>query len=319
MLKLDSFKIRSKALENNFLKDSATREVTTIGCRVNERSPILIGLAGFYGSGDNFLNRSHTYQDFLTVLNSIASRKSDASFIVALPDTMTSLRGNQHINSPAVGMYEDYLINEVIGELFEKYGERKVGLFGKSSGGFGSYSLAIRHPDVIDGFIDVSGDAAFEYCYMKDFPKTISVLSKTDPEKFLKKFRKNTHPSGDDLLVNNVIAMSAFYSPSKNSKLGFELPFDLETTQMKQDVWNQWLKFDPARNVYKNLKNLEGKSIALQTGSKDEFAINLGMKQLHLALEEGNVDHLYREYDAGHFGIDYFYTDSLPRLAGDLQ
>lgn len=318
MLKLGNFKLRSKALQGNPLHDPVTRDVTTIECRVNERSPILIGLAGFYGSGDSFLNRSHTSSDFLSILNKIASRKSETSFIAALPDTITLLRGNQYVNSPAVGKYEDFLIDEVINELFAKYGERKVGLFGKSSGGFGSYSLTIRHPDVIDGFIDVSGDAAFEYCYLKDLPKAINILSKTSVPTFLRKFRRKPNPNSDDLLVNNVIAMSAFYSPNKKSELGYDLPFDPSTTILDSGVWEKWLKFDPARNVTNNLDKIKGKSVSLQTGNRDEFAINLGMKQVHLALDEAKIGHMYREYDAGHFGIDFMYEDSLPRLARDL-
>jgi hypothetical protein len=31
----------------------------------------------------------------------------------------------------------------------------------------------MRHPEVFDGLADHSGDAAFEYCYLPDFPKAL--------------------------------------------------------------------------------------------------------------------------------------------------
>lgn len=302
----------------NFLGDPFTRTVNTIECRVNEHSPILIGLAGFYGTGDSFLNRSYTSRDFLSVLSKIASRSTDISFIIVLPDTMTAMRGNQYVNSPAVGMYEDFLTKDLIPELFSRYGKRKLGLFGKSSGGFGSYTLTIRHPEIFDGFIDVSGDAAFEYCYLKDFPKAINVLSKTEVSSFLRKFRRKPNPGNDDLLVNSILAMSAFYSPNLRNKDGFDLPFDPKTSIIDDAVWAKWLEFDPARNVMANIESLKGKSITLQTGMRDEFSTNLGMKQIHLALDKENVAHDYREYEAGHFGIDFMYEHSIPRLIREL-
>ena len=306
-------------MRKNAVGDPSTRKVITIENRAMEKTPILIGLAGFYGTSNSFLNRSYMSRDFPSSLERILLSKPNLPFIIALPDTMTSFRGNQYINSPAVGNYEDFIVTDLIPELISRYGKRKIGLFGKSSGGFGSYTLTVRHPEVFDGFIDVSGDAAFEYCYLKDFPKAISLLSRTSVRSFLRKMKTKPNPDNDDLLLHSLIAMSAFYSPNKKSEYGFDLPFDPETGVLNESVWEKWLKLDPARTVSRNIDALKDKTIVLQTGVKDEFAINLGMKQIHLALEREKVVHFYKAYEAGHFGIDFMYEESIPSLVRGLS
>ena len=48
--------------------------------------------------------------------------------------------------------------------------------------------------------------------------------------------------------------MAAHYSPNSLSKeMGVDLPFDLKTGEMLQEVWNRWLAWDPVRW----LKNIE--------------------------------------------------------------
>lgn len=63
---------------------------------------------------------------------------------------------------------------------------------------------------------------------------------------------------------------------------------------------------------------LKKMKIILQTGSRDEFSINIGMRGLSNILHDNGVDHQFMEYDAGHFGIDYFYEESLPELINGL-
>jgi len=89
--------------------------------------------------------------------------------MIAIPDSMTSLGGNQFINSEAVGNYEDFIIKDVVGWIKHDFGKRKIGIFGKSSCGFGAYNLTVKNPETFSGFVDVSGDSAFEYCYIKRF------------------------------------------------------------------------------------------------------------------------------------------------------
>ncbi len=307
------FVIRGSSLAGNHLGDPINREVLVLERNVKDSTPALIGLAGFFGSSISFVNRSYMGHDFFTVLNKIAEKKS-RSFLIVLPDTMTSYYGNQYVNSSAVGNYEDFIVKDVIGFINKQYGKRKLGVFGKSSGGFGSYSLASKHPELFEGFVDVSGDSGFEFCYLKDFPIALSKLERMSPEKFLKYFNEKPRPENSDFEAMNVLAMAAFYSPNHKRKVGFDLPFDVKYHTLRQDVWNKWLLFDPLRNLEQRLDNLREEKIVLQVGKRDEFSINIGMKGMSRKLERYKVKHEYKEFDEGHFGIEYLYEESLPSL-----
>jgi len=59
--------------------------------------------------------------------------------------------------------------------------------------------------------------------------------------------------------------------------MGVDLPFDLKSGEMLQNVWNRWLLWDPVRMVekyYMNLRNL--KLIYIDCGTKDEFNLHWG-------------------------------------------
>jgi pimeloyl-ACP methyl ester carboxylesterase len=314
---IKKFIVKGRSLSDNFLKDPVNREVIVFERNIKDSTPALIGLAGFFGSSTNFLNRSYMGHDFFGVLNSIAVNRTK-SFLIVLPDTMTSYYGNQFINSSAVGRYENFIIRDVVNFINREYGRRKIGLFGKSSGGFGSYTLASKHPEIFGGFIDVSGDSGFEYCYLRDFPSAIQRLESKSPEKFIKYFNNKPRPDNVDLGVMNILAMAAFYSPNEKAKLGFDLPFDTSFHTLRQEVWDRWLALDPLRNLDERLENLREEKIILQVGKKDEFSINIGMKGMNRKLEKNRVKHEYKEYDEGHFGIEYLYKDSIPSLISAL-
>ncbi|BAB59691.1 TVG0538469 [Thermoplasma volcanium GSS1] len=314
MLNITEDEIDSISLLNNPLKDPSKRSIIIIDHSRNDRSPILIGLQGFFGTNRSFMNRYFNKVDFISVLEKIAEKAENDGFIIALPDTMTSLYGNQYINSPAVGNYEDFIVSDVLEYLFKRYGKRPVGLFGKSSGGFGAYTLAVRHPDKISGFVDVAGDSGFEYCYLPDFPAAIKYFRRYGVLEWYTYVKSKMNMSPEDMKVVNVLAMSAFYSPDQEAEMGIGLPFDTRTGLLKYDVWDKWRRLDPAFNISNNIDVLKDMAVFMQVGSRDDFHIDIGMEAMHNFLEKNGIVHFFETYDETHFDLDYLYLKSLPLL-----
>ncbi len=318
-MQISTMLLESESLKGNAPGDPTKREVTIIEHNVKTNTPIIIGLAGFFGTNISFMNRSFTSMDFPSVLKRIVETNLVDSFIIALPDTMTSFGGNQFINSNAVGNYEDFICRDLLGALHHKYGIRKNGIFGKSSGGFGSYTLSARHPELFSGFIDVSGDSAFEYCYIKDFPGALKTLQQLPVEGLLKKFKNMESMTSQELNAMNIVAMAAFYSPLLDQPGSFELPFDIDTGVFKEDVWKRWKLLDPLYNVKHYAESLKKQKIILQVGTKDEFALDSGIKSLSLMMNKLGVENKLLTYDLGHFSIERLYMDSLPELINALS
>ncbi|MEM2615729.1 MAG: alpha/beta hydrolase-fold protein [Thermoplasmatales archaeon] len=316
-LKVESIKFRSESLMNNILGDPYEREAIVIENHVKENTPVLIGLSGFFGSSLTFLNERYAGVDFMDVLSSLSDR--GVPFIIVLPDTMTSYYGNQFVNSEAVGNYEDFIAKDLVSVIREKYGERNIGIFGKSSGGFGAYTIASRHHEIFRGFIDVSGDSGFEYCYLRDFPYAVLELSRRSVRSFVKHFSTLTKPTNSEMSAMSIVAASAFYSPKKGGRGSIDLPFSRKDHMLREDVWKKWLSFDPVRNVHTYADNLRDMKVILQVGNRDEFFINIGMRALSASLKENKIKHEYMEYDDGHFNIEYFYLRSIPSLIRALS
>src|SRR3989442_14215017 len=66
--------------------------------------------------------------------------------IVPLVDCFTRVGGNQYINSSATGRYDDYLRKEIVPFVESKYRVSRRGIWGKSSGGYGSIGYGMLDP-----------------------------------------------------------------------------------------------------------------------------------------------------------------------------
>jgi enterochelin esterase-like enzyme len=283
----------------------------------------VFGLAGFKGTGRSFLNVDPLGENIEQRMNRLISERKCGPMMFVLIDCFTKFGGNQYINSSATGRYEDYIIDEVVPFIDKNYNCSSHALLGKSSGGYGSIVLGMRHPGVFQAVVNHSGDAAFEYCYLPDFPKAIEAFRTAgSPKKWLDYYWKkaNRHEEKDNAPLN-VLAMAAHYSPNpRSSELGLQLPFNMKTGEILQNVWRRWLTWDPIRmaeNYQTNLKKL--KLIYLDCGSRDEFNLQLGARILHSKLELMNIKHFYEEFDGGHMHTNYRFDISLPKIYSSLS
>jgi enterochelin esterase family protein len=240
--------------------------------------------------------------------------------IAVMPNCFTYYGGAQYINSTATGRYEDYLIDELVpyvDENLRTMSDRNWrAVVGKSSGGYGSLIMGMRHADVFGLVCSTAGDAYFEYCYPMDFAKAFRTI-KGDPKKFLKDFWSTEKQGKDDHAALNTIGMAACYSPNGSD---IDMPFDLETGEIRHDVWQRWLEHDPVRLAEKHVGALRSlKLLFIDAGTRDEFGLDIGAKILGSKLTELDVPHIREEFDDGHFNISYRYDRSLELISDRLS
>ncbi|PYB67650.1 hydrolase [Thermoplasma sp. Kam2015] len=310
-MKTEILKIESEALKDNFLNDPHEREVLVYTPdNVEDGYPLMIELAG-----TNWKPRTHN--KFSAIMEKLFSQGLKA--VVINPNFSTKYNINQYINSPAVGNYEDFIVKELIPFFRERYRTDRTILFGKSSGGFGSYTIAVRHPDVIDGFADHFGDSCFYYLYADDLACTFKAVESKGRMDLLKELTSR-RPSDEEMRILNVFGSSAFYSPDMDNESGFDLPFDEETGEIIDDVWRRWVEFDPAKNVLRHLDSLRKmKAIYIDVGKNDEYRLYIGSRSLHKKLAKNGIDHHYEEFDGGHFGNSERYLTSIPYIYERLK
>jgi enterochelin esterase family protein len=278
--------------------------------------PSVYCLTGFTGRGKMLLNDNAFSPNLAERMDGLIASGKIKPMIVVMPDCFTYSGGSQYINSTATGRYEDYLTGEIVPFVDEQFrtiaARESRAVMGKSSGGYGSLVMGMRHSDLFGLVCSTAGDAYFEYCYPSDFKKAFRVI-KGDPKAFMKRFWEKEKKGKDDFPALNTIGMSACYSPNGSD---YDLPFDLETGEMRDDVWQRWLEHDPVRLVEKHVENLKSlKLLYLDAGTRDEFALDIGARILSKRLKDHQIEHIHEEFDDGHMGISYRYDRSLELIS----
>ena len=281
--------------------------------------------AAFTNTGPGHLNWKNQGENLPQRLDRLIAEEKLPPVVVPMPDCYTSLGGNQYINSPAVGRYADYVVEELVPFLSEQVNvvddRTGRGVFGKSSGGYGALVHAMYFPDVWGGIASHAGDIGFEWVYQKEFPKTAASLSVVggDPMRFLKNFWRRKNPGSADYSTLMTLAMAASYDPGDSRENPVQLPFDLHTLEMDNHRWNRWLRHDPLRLLDSYADQLELLELLyIDVGSRDQYNIQYGTRNFVGRLKEMGIEHHFEEFDGTHSGIDWRLDVSLPKLATAL-
>ena len=318
-------KITSNVLRDNPLGDPYVRRVPVYlppGYESGStRYPSVYVLTGFTGRGTMLLNDAAWDENIAERMDRLIAQGTVRPMILIMPDCFTRIGGSQYLNSSAVGQYEDHVVKELVPFFDNKY--RTIAdrdhraVVGKSSGGYGSVILAMRHPDVFGLMASHSGDMYFELCYKPDIVSALKALPKLGG---LDKFWDNIptiRPRDKNFRdAINIVAMAACYSPNPNAPHGFDLPFDLETGELREDVWKRWLEWDPVYLVDKHIQALRSlRLIYLDAGLRDEFNLQYGARIFCKRLKQRGIPYSYEEFDDGHMSIQYRYDASLKAIS----
>ncbi len=316
----------------------------------SRRFPVLFDLVGYTGSGHSHTNWRAFDENVPERAARLVHERKMRPCIIVFPDCFTSLGGNQYVNSSAIGRYADYLTRELIPFIDSGFrtlkGREHRGCFGKSSGGYGAMLHGMKYARYWGAIANHSGDAYFDFVYRADWPNTLDELAKHRSEprrqgkidviresrdtgsglddgrvaRFLKSFSASGKPTDGQIHCLMNLAMAATYDADPKAPNGFRLPFDLETGEIIEPRWRQWLKHDPIHLVGQyaaNLRTLRG--IFIDCGWRDQYRIHYGARILSRRLTEHDVPHLYEEFDDTHSGIDYRMDRSLPFLSKVLR
>ena len=313
----------SKILKGNPLGDPHIRDLIVYTPPDYDKKsgnyPTVYCLTGFTGRGKMLLNDNAFSPNLAERMDRLIAAGTIKPMIAVMPDCFTYYGGSQYINSTATGNYEDYLIEEIVSFVNQNFrtlnNRDSRAVMGKSSGGYGSLIMGIRHSNVFGLVCSTAGDAYFEYCYSGDFAKAFRAI-KGDAAGFMKRFWAEEKKDKDFHPALNTIGMSACYSPNGAD---FILPFDLETGEIREDVWKRWLEHDPVRLVEKHVENLKNlRLLFLDAGTRDEYALDIGARVLSKRLCDFDIPHIHEEFDDGHGGISYRYDRSLQLISENL-
>lgn len=328
--RLDKLVVESEVLADNPLGDPARRPLYVYlapGIEQTGSYASIYVIQGMTGQLDMWLSRMAFEPTVVERVDALFASEAVPPAMVVFVDAWTSYGGSQFINSAGTGRYMDYLCDEVVQFIDDRYpttpDRDHRGLTGKSSGGYGAMVVPMLRPDVFGGLASHAGDALFECCYLPEFRETARFLRdefKGSWDVFWERFR--AAPSLDWELYGtplNTYAMGACYSPDEANPGTVLMPFDVATGRLDDEVWAKWLAWDPVRMAPEHAGALASmRYIYLDAGKSDEYYLDLGAQAFARELEVLGVDHTLELFDGKHGGIQYRYPGAIAELTRAL-
>ena len=245
--------------------------------------------------------------------------------ILVMPDTFTSLGGNQFVDSPVLGKWSSWLADGLRHEIVSRYAtNEKFGLVGKSSGGYGSMVNAMLRPDAWSALATHSGDVGFELMYGGSWGETVThVAPDGSAEAYLARLANAPSMRSSDFHTMMMCALAASYDPRPVDallRLGVKLPVDLKTCIVDTEAWGRWMAFDPLSMVELRHEALAKMNLFfVDCGGQDQYHIHYGTRRLASRLDALSVPNVYEEFVGTHSGIDHRLAVSFPLLSKALR
>jgi S-formylglutathione hydrolase FrmB len=331
--RLEKRTIASEALRGNPLGDPHVRPVyvyvpPAYDEAPDRRYPSIYVIQGLTGQVDMWLGRKRWGgRTFPELTDELFASGDVPPCIVVFVDAWTRYGGSQYVDSPAVGRYHTYLCDDLVPWVDREYRTLAAaahrGIHGKSSGGYGAQITPMLRPDLFGAFASHAGDALFECCFLPEFSTAARALAReydSSPQRFWDDFwNRIPQEKPSDMALVNILAMAACYSPNDDGS--YELPFELPSGRLREDVWARWLDWDPVRMAPRYRDALRGlRGIYLDAGTRDEFSLDLGAIAMQEALAALGVESQFELFDGTHSGvIDSRYPLSLRFLAERLS
>jgi hypothetical protein len=319
--------IESEALKGNPLGDPHVRPLHVWTPEDTSRQyPAVYVIQGFSGTVDSWFNVAPFVDSYSVEIARLAPEA-----VVVLVDAFTAIGGSQFVDSPAVGRYHTYLCDDVVPFVDAQFPTLRArehrGIQGKSSGGYGAMITPLLRPDLWGALATHAGDALFETCYALEFPVAARALRdeyEGSYERFWEDFRSRiAFSKKSDIVLIDSYAMAACYSANDDGSI--EFPFDLATGELRPEIWERWLAWDPVRMARtkehrETLRNMCG--IWIDAGKSDDFNLDLGAEAFRREVVASGTPAdavRFELFEGTHSGINWRYPLSLTWLVERLS
>ncbi|HVK61910.1 MAG TPA: alpha/beta hydrolase-fold protein [Bdellovibrionales bacterium] len=324
---LQSFEIRTLIVDSLVLRENP------LGDKAERRSPVLVPfeaaprggwpvvlvLSGFTGNGAKAFNTKFAEESWPETLDKLVYEGSAPKAVYVFVDAMTFWGGSQFIDSDGLGRYATYITDELVPEIRAGFSVAESAdswaIMGGSSGGYGALHLTSLRPDIFGWCLAIAPDSFFDASLLNEIRTALPLIAKIggvaavrrelEDGKLLR--RKDWH------VIVNAIAMGLAYAGDRSGTIRW--PIDAETGIVRQDIWAEWLEWDPmfflrARST--GVKKLAG--VYLDVGTRDQFHLQYGTRLIAGVLKDLKVNSEVREFDGTHFEIGERRPDALAWL-----
>nr|MDO8063017.1 alpha/beta hydrolase-fold protein [Candidatus Freyrarchaeum guaymaensis] len=199
-------------------------------------------------------------------------------------------KGSFYVNSPYTGMYEDYIVYDVVRFVESNYrtirDRRCRAMVGGSMGGYGALRLCIDHPELFSILVALS--PANITLDLLDWKLVIPIYEKVIGRELAEKLGALTW---DDILdtLDLVFTGRKLLSSIERDEEGKIVGFN-------ERALGEWRKNDLNTLIKDKPDALRDVHVALSCEARDEFGLTKVAEELHETLMEQEVEHQFEIY-----------------------
>lgn len=329
---VEKIKVHGASLEGNLEGDPAERDVfvylpPSYATQPNRRYPVLYFIHGYGATAEAYWK--------LMVVPEAADKVMNAGtvheMIVVLPDAHTIYDGSMYSNSPTTGNWEAYITHDLVAYIDSHYrtiaDRDSRGLAGHSMGGYGTWRLAMKYPDVFSSIYAMSS------CCLLNNPgagrggpparpaQTPGAAPATPPAPPANGANGRGAGRGGrgGGFANVIFAEAAAWSPDPaNPPKFYDLPN--QDGVLHPEIAAKWVANSPLAFVDQYVPSLKKyRAIAMDVGDMDNLMSS--NKQMDESLTRLGVVHTFEIYEGNHGNRvkERFETKVLPFFSANLK
>ncbi|MFC1716339.1 alpha/beta hydrolase [Candidatus Poribacteria bacterium] len=307
--------ITVQALKDNKLGDPDTRDIVIylpLSYNSSDKAyPVIYLLHGFGGDERSLVDEVGE-QLAIFLIDGLINAGSLKEMIIVMPDGRNKYGGSFYLNSELAGNYEDYIAVELVDYIDSNYRtiSHREGraIAGASMGGYGSMTLAMKHPEVYSAVVSLSPPLGFE-----------TISEEMIPEVLRENLDGLAGPNSEQY-TSYMYALSAALSPNlDNPAFLVDLPFEYPAGEIIEQVRQRWLKADPLTMLSTygvSLMKMEG--IYIDVGDEDLPGFKVAADAFHQELVATGVEHRYDVYQGDHYANPIERAINLLTFLSDL-
>jgi enterochelin esterase-like enzyme len=288
---VEHIKVHSSAIEGNLQRNTADRDVIvylppSYGTQPSRRYPVVYQLHGWLPGGEQWSGMISLKEGSDRAMTSGNAQE----MIVVVPDSLTLHGGSMYSNSITSGDFEGFIARDLVAYVDEHYrtiAHRKSrGLSGHSMGGYGTWRIAMKNPELYSSIYAMSS------CCLGPYSADGGGMAEAANIKTLEQAAE----AGIGTRVQLTLAAAWSPNPSK-PPLYFDFPIDNgEVNSLILSKWNANVPLAIIDQYITNLKKFD--AIGIEVGLQDGLiGVN---RQISDVLTTYGIDHVYETYEGDH-------------------
>jgi enterochelin esterase-like enzyme len=320
--KLEQIRVHGAALDGNLSGDDATRDVfvylpPSYAREPKRRYPVVYFLHGYTATAQAYVKLVDLPQ-----AADAAIAAGGREMIIVLPDAFTKWSGSMYSNSVTTGDWESYVAHDLVAYVDSHYRtiakRESRGLSGHSMGGYGTWRIGMKRPDVFGALYAMSS-----CCLLIDPARGGDPITRPPPANGAS---SDTTPPAPGQprgpaagFANALSAQAAAWAPNPDNPPDY---FDLPSKNGEIDplIAGKWLANSPLLLVDQYVPSLKRyRAIALEVGNVDPLGAD--NVKLHAELTRLRIEHGYELYDGDHTNRvkERFAAKLLPFFSENLD